>query len=372
MTISQMKIIYGITKSNFGGAQRYVFDLAKHAKLSGHEVAVLCGEGGVLTQKLEEENIRVITIPGFDRDMDLFHDASRLLFIIKTIWREKPDVFHINSAKMGGAGIFTGRLLRVPKIIFTGHGWAFNEPRPEWQKVLIKFFSWLTILAAHQTICVSESFKKDVEHWPLIKGKTTVIHNGIDKFDLIPREQARRELGLRDDTLAVGALAELHPIKGLDILIEAWDKFSRHHRAELIIMGEGEERRKLEQLIETLGLSDSITLKGYVGNARRYLSAFDIFCLPSRSENLPYAVLEAGIAGLPVIASSVGGIPEIVESGKDGILVEKENSEDLFSTLLLLSANEDLRKRLGSSLQEKVSQEFSTEKMFRETIATYL
>ena len=208
-----MKILYGITKSNFGGAQRYVFDLATEAKRAGHDVSVLCGGEGTLVQKLKAENIRVISIPGFGRDMDLLNDASRLWFIIKTVHKEKPDVFHINSAKMGGAGIFTGRLLGIKKIIFTAHGWAFNEPRPIWQRILIKFFSWMTIVAAHKTICVSEGAKRYVSHWPFVKNKLTVIRNGIDKFTLMPRDEARKALGVHDDTLLVGTLSELHPVK---------------------------------------------------------------------------------------------------------------------------------------------------------------
>src|SRR3989344_3698692 len=136
-----MKILYGITKSNLGGAQRYVFDLAAEMKGQKHDVAVICGGHGELVQKLQTAGVRTISIPGFGRDMDLLNDASRLLTIIKTVRHEQPDVFHINSAKMGGAGIFAGRLMGVPRIIFTAHGWAFNEPRPFWQKGLIKFFS---------------------------------------------------------------------------------------------------------------------------------------------------------------------------------------------------------------------------------------
>src|SRR3990167_8468714 len=146
-----MKILYGITKSNFGGAQRYVFDLATVMKKQGHDIAVLCGGDGPLVQKLKAENIRVITIPGFGRDIDLLNDASRLLSIIKTVQHEKPDIFHINSAKMGGLGTLAGRLAGIKKIIFTAHAWAWNEPRPWWQKILIKFFTWVTILSAHQT-----------------------------------------------------------------------------------------------------------------------------------------------------------------------------------------------------------------------------
>ena len=367
-----MKILYGITKSNFGGAQRYVFDLAREAKALGHDVAVLCGEGGALVEKLETENIRTIVIPGFSRDIDLLNDAPRLLFIIKTVRALRPDVFHINSAKMGGAGIFTGRLLGIKKIIFTAHGWAFNEERPWFEKVIIKFLTWVTILCAHKTICVSEKSKTDVQSWPFVKRKLFVVRNGIEAFDLLSREDARRDLEILDDkTLVVGALSELHPIKGLDVLIQAWGKFSQNHNAKLLIFGEGEERSKLEKQIKYLDLSDSVLLKGFVPDAKKYLKAFDIFALPSRSENLPYAVLEAGFAELPVVASEVGGTPEIIETGTSGVLIKPEDSEILFSTLLLLSENEDLRKRLGSKLKETILKDFTLKKMSSDTIKTY-
>lgn len=368
-----MKILYGITKSNFGGAQRYVFDLAREAKKAGHDVAVLCGGEGSLVTKLRSENIRVIPIKGFGRDMDLLRDATRLLFILKTVRNEKPDVFHINSAKMGGAGIFSGRLLGVKKIIFTAHGWAFNEPRPLWQKMLIKFFSWLTVVGAHQTICVAESMREQISHWPFVQDKLVVVRNGIETFETLPRVEARRELGVHDEkTFLVGSLSELHPIKGLDVLIEAWDKFSREREVEFINMGEGEMRHNLEELVKLSHLEKSMTFRGYTENARKYLKAFDLFVLPSRSEALPYSVLEAGLAGIPVIASAVGGIPEIIESGANGILVEKENSDDLFSTLVLLYENADLRARLGSNLKHTIETEFTIQKMAKKTFEVYL
>jgi len=357
-----MKILYGITKSNFGGAQRYVFDLATAARKQGHDVAVLCGGNGPLVQKLERENIRVIAIPGFGRDMDLLNDAPRLLFIIRVLWHEKPDVFHINSAKMGGAGIFSGRLLGIKKIIFTAHGWAFNEPRPYWQKTLIKFFSWLTILCAHKTICVSEGAKRYVSHWPFIKNKLVVIHNGLETFDLAKRD---------DQMFTVGAISELHKIKGLDILLTAWSNFSKNRNGRLVIVGEGEERLNLENMAKNLDISDSVTFKGFVENARFLLSNFDIFCLPSRSEAMPYALLEAGLAGLPVIATSVGGIPEIIENGANGVLVPVENPEVLFSTLVLLAEDENLRRRLGTNLRSSIQENFSFEKMVEKTLHLY-
>lgn len=357
-----MKIIYGITKSNFGGAQRYVFDLAQAAKAAGHDVTVMAGGKGMLVEKLREHSIRVISLPHLRRDISLIDELKSFHFIFRTLYEEKPDIFHTNSSKMGGIGNLAARLAGVKRIVFTGHGWAFNESwRPWFQKCIIKFFHWLTILFSHTTICVSEASRRDVA-WPLLKRKLVVIHNGLEPFDLLPRVDSR---------FAVGTIAELHKVKGLDVLLEAWAKFKTRHDGVLEIIGDGEEKVPLIQLSRELGLADSVEFKGDVENARRLLSHFDIFVLPSRSENLPYVLLEAGLAGLPVIASAVGGIPEVIDSGVSGILVPSENVDELLSSLILLQENKDVRERLGATLKARVTSEFSIEKMVSETLAQY-
>jgi len=357
-----MKILYGITKSNFGGAQRYVFDMAVGAKNSGHEAVVMCGGNGSLIEKLEKENIRVIPLDTMERDISLSKEISSFFQIIKVLDEEDPDVFHINSSKMGGLGGMAGRIAGVKKIIFTAHGWAFNEPRPEYQKIIIKFFVWLTLLFSHEIICVSEKTKKDVSNWPFIKNKLIVIRNGMSRFNLDIR---------KDKTFTVGTIAELHKVKGLDILLTAWSEFIKKHSAKLIIIGGGEERENLQNMAKNMDISSSVIFRGFIDNARSLLSTFDIFVLPSRSEAMPYAPLEAGLAGLPVIATSVGGIPEIIENNVSGILVEKENPEALLSALIKLFENQDLRKKLGENLKKKIETEFSLNKMIKNTLGLY-
>ncbi len=366
-----MKIIYGITKSNFGGAQRYVFDLAQAAKAAGHDVSVICGGSGVLVDKLNTAGIKVFNLRELGRDISTSADSNSFFKVLKILKAEKPDVFHLNSSKMGGLGTLAGRVVGIKQIIFTSHGWAFNEPRPVWQKIIIKFFVWVTLLLSHKIVCVSEKTREQVENLPFVSRKLVVIKNGVEEFDLLPREQARREMGVHDESFVVGTLAELHPIKGLDILLEAWSKFRKNHSGELIILGTGEMKEGLESFADMLNIHNTVSFRGYVEDARKYLSGFDVFCLPSRSENLPYAILEAGMAKLPVIASSVGGIPEIIDTGVSGILVEKENIEDLFSSLVLLADNADLRLRLGEGLREVVQKNFSREQMIRATLDEY-
>lgn len=367
-----MKILYGITKSNFGGAQRYVFDMALAAKKAGHNVAVLCGGHGTLVKELERNHIRVISLPHLKRDISLVDEFRSFHFIFRTLVSENPDVFHTNSSKMGGLGNLAARLAGVKKIIFTVHGWAFNEPRPIYQKIIIRFVAWLTVLLSHKTIAVSKKTLEDIKELLFIANRLLVISNGISPFPLKSRNEARAHLNSGTDVLLVGALAELHPIKGLDVLIRAWARFVSGKNAQLVILGEGEARPALEKLIREFGLENSVVLKGFVPHARELLSAFDIFVLPSRSEALPYTVLEAGLAALPVIASRVGGIPEVIETGISGVLVDPENPEALLSALLLLSDDPSLRSRLGYALKESILTSFSADKMSYATLKACL
>ncbi len=358
-----MKIIYGITKSNFGGAQRYVFDLAIEMKKQGHDVTVLCGSQGTLVKKLEQEKVRIIVLKSLERDISVLRDIKSFIEIIEVLRKEKPDVFHINSSKMGGLGALVARLVGIRKIIFTAHNWAFNWPRPLWQKVIIKLLQWLSIMFSHVTICVSKKVEDDVAEWPFVKNKLKTILIGIKEFDLASRT---------DNTFTVGTTSELHRVKGLDVLLTAWNKFIKGRQAKLVLMGDGEERENLENMAKNLGIYDSVEFKGFVYNARSLLSNLDIFVMPSRSEGMPYSILEAGLVGLPVIASSVGGIPEIIESGTNGVLVPKEDSEALFSSLILLSEDRELRKRLGTNLKLSIQEDFSFEKMVEKTFQLYL
>lgn len=358
-----MKILYGITKSNFGGAQRYVFDLATAMEGQGHDVVVLCGGNGILVRKLEAEKIRVISMNEMRRDVYIGEEIESFFKILKVLKKEKPDVFHTNSSKMGGLGGLAARLSGVKKIIFTAHGWAFNEPRPGWQKVLIKFLAWITVLISHRTICVSKKTKEQIAHWPFAEKKLFVVYNGISKFDLTERTESK---------FTVGTTGELHKIKGHDILLLAWQKFIHGRDAKLVIINDGEERENLVNMAKNLGISDSVSFKGFIDNARSLLSNFDIFVSPSRSENLPYSILEAGLAGLPVIASAVGGIPEIIESGSNGILVPPENVEILLSSLILFTDNPRMRDRLGANLKLSIQENFSFERMVENTLHLYL
>jgi glycosyltransferase involved in cell wall biosynthesis len=185
----QKKILFVITKSYFGGAQRYVFDLAIAAKKAGYDVSVLLGGEGVLLEKLEAEHIRTIRIASLQREVNPLSDLKTFFALVRTIRKERPDILHVNSAKAGGLGALAGRVAGVPRIIFTAHGWAFNEDRSWVSKKLIKILSWLTIILSDRTIAVSNALRSEVPN--LLQKKVTVIKNAVRSIDLESRESAR-------------------------------------------------------------------------------------------------------------------------------------------------------------------------------------
>ncbi len=234
------------------------------------------------------------------------------------------------------------------------------------------FISWLTMLLSHTTILLSEREYAQAARFPLVKEKIKLIPLGIRTHTFMSVDGARqffaKKIGMDLTEFSKKTLlvtnAELHPNKGLPYLIEAMkDVAYQHPEALSIIISDGEERENLQRLILEKKLERHIFLVGYVDTAAEYLKAFQIFVLPSIKEGLPYAILEAGSASLPVVATSVGGIPEIIDDMKSGILVQAKNSRELGHALSFMIEHPEERKKYGMALKEKVSTKFSLERM---------
>lgn len=359
--MKKKKILYVITKSSGGGAQRYVYDLATNLPADSWDVAVAVGGNGPLVSKLHGEGIRTIEVKSFVRDVALLRDFRTLRELITLFRNETPDVVHLNSAKAVGLGAIAARLAGVPRIIATVHGSAAQESwRPWWQRVLIRIIEHISRMLAHETIVVSARDQKS---------GTTLIHNGVADTTFKSREEARRELGIPQEVCVVGTIGEQTQNKNQRVLIESVGALSSSN-AILAIIGDGEMRAALESAARAYPSHD-IRFLGFKENAAQYLHAFDIFVLPSLKEGLPYVLLEAGQAKLPVIATHVGGIPEIIEHTKTGLLVEPDNTSALCDALTLLIQDELLRTECGTALKEKVAHEFSLERMVAQTLALY-
>ncbi len=366
------KVLLAITKSNFGGAQRYVFDLARLVRGKDIDVVVAHGGNGVLAEKLRTAGVRTISIPELDRDVNILRDIASLRAVIRILKKERPDVLHLNSSKMGLLGALAGRITGVPRILFTIHGWPFNEDRSPMQRALLRLLAIFTVLLSHNTISVSRALAAALTSFA--KRNATVIHNGVVPANYLERDVARGFLVPEHahDEFWFGTIAELHPIKGLSYAIEAFRRHAQlYPSARYVVIGDGEEHAKLEALIEQSGVGDRIHLVGFRDNAAQFLKAFDVFVLPSLSEGLSYAILDAGAAEVPVIASQVGGIPEIIEDGESGMLVPPRETKLLANAFERLQNDREHRVALAKGLHAQVIKQFSLKSMFEKTVEEY-
>jgi glycosyltransferase involved in cell wall biosynthesis len=366
---AKTKVLYVITKSNWGGAQRYVFDLATNLPPDQFDVSVALGGEGRLKEKLDIAKIKIMPIPGMQRDISLFKELRAFFFLLKVFKETRPDVVHLNSSKAGGLGALAARLAGIRHIIFTVHGWPFNEDQGIFGKWSVWTLSWLTSLLTTDVIVLAAEELRQGQSMIFTGKKIHLIRNGVTTETLLSRDEARKQL-LPDNQnkLWVGTIAELHPNKGLPYLIDAAKLLPS---VTFCVIGEGEKRTEFENAVEKLGLGGRFFMPGFREEACRYLSAFDIFVLPSIKEGLPYAILEAGLAKLPTVATAIGGIQDIITDGVSGLIVPPKDPGALAEAIQLLIQDEGLRTRLAENLQKKIETEFSMKEMLAKTLALY-
>jgi glycosyltransferase involved in cell wall biosynthesis len=380
----QKKIIFVITKGNWGGAQRYVYDLATQLPREQFTAKVIVGRGRELPEKLALAGIETITLPHLKRDLDLFSDLKIFFALVRIFRREQPDIVHLNSPKAGGLGALAARIVGVKKIIYTAHGWTFNEPRSWLVKKIIWLGSWITVLLSNVTITITGSEQAQGLRMPWSAKKIKLIRNGLATPNFLSREIARTKLfshlessviSHQPSVVLIGTIAELHRNKGLKYLIEALAGLPRDRESDFtwqaVIIGAGEEKTVLEKLIVNRQLENQVKLIGFIPNAAELLPAFDIFILPSLKEGLPYVILEAGLAKLPVIATNVGGVPEIITRDYSGLLVSPKNPAALVAAIQSLIDSPVLRQKLGQQLEQQVMAEYSLTKMVEQFAKLY-
>lgn len=378
MNTMRKKILYVITKSNFGGAQRYVYELATRLPKDAYEVAVAFGGEGILKTKLEEAGIRTRTIQSFERDISLSKELRAYGELSSIIKEERPDIVHLNSSKAGGTGALAARVDGVPRIIYTAHGWPFYEKRNVLARLIIWTASWVTTLLSHAVIVVS---KHDQDHARMtgLSRKLSHIPTALPEISFKDRDTARKALfpaeviEAHQNDIWIVSTGEHTKNKNLGMLIEAIAKLPEKSRSNvfLTLMGEGEDRPHLETLIQKHNLEAQVFFTGFVDDARTFLPAFDIFVLPSLKEGFPYGLLEAGAAGVPIIASNVGGIPELVVHNETGLLVDPHDTHSLTDALQTILNDTDAAQVRAVKLKEKVSAEYDIEKMMAKTLAVY-
>ncbi len=367
------KILYIITQADGGGAQKYVLTLAKHF-------------GGIIAAGDEADELfktaRNLKIPTYKlrhlkRNISLYHDIWALWEIRQLIRLVRPDIVHLNSTKAGFLGSVACAFLKTKaaprtgkpcwpdtQVVFTAHGFRFLEPLSLSAK---NFYLALEKVASSYRdfiITVSDFDRKAALQNKLIsEGKIQTIHNGLPPIDFNSKEDARTKLDLKLDsqTKVIGTIANNYITKGVEILEEASHLINSRNNFLVIVIGQTFGRKSVTD-------DGTFQLIGPKINAATLLKAFDIFVLPSIKEGFPFVLLEAMQAGLPIIATNVGGIPEAL--GDAGILIEPNNPKALADALEYLLEHPDVMSSLSKKALER-SKLFSEEKMLSETKKVY-
>jgi glycosyltransferase involved in cell wall biosynthesis len=242
----------------------------------------------------------------------------------------------------------------------------------------MRFLDRRTIHRADRVCVLSKALSADLrERTGLPADRIAVIPNGIDtaaadRALAAAGEAARAGLGLSHADLVVASIGRLHRQKGFDVLLEAFRPLAlAHPRGRLIIAGEGPERAALEEKAAALGIAGRVLFTGAVSSPWNVLAAADIFVLPSRYEGMPNALLEAMAAALPVVATGVGAVPEMIEDSRQGFVVPPQDPQAIAAALDRLSWSPDLRKEMGRRGRETAKGSFSPAAAMDRLVALY-
>jgi sugar transferase (PEP-CTERM/EpsH1 system associated) len=359
---SSQRILHLITELNTGGAQKALARLLSHLDCRRFAPSVACLYNGDETVARE---IRSMGVGVADLRMTAKYRWDAFWRLYRLLRRERPTILHTWMFHANVPGRLLGRLAGVPIVISSERTMGQES---HWRYALDR----LTHPLADQIICVSEQVADFVvQRVGVPREKTVVIPNGVeleDFNDLPTSEEARSVLDLPPDKALVGTVTRLNEVKRVDVLLEA---SARLEGAHTVIVGDGPERTRLEAMAHRLGLAPRVHFVGQQLDVRPWLAALDVFLLPSDWEGMSNALLEAMAAGLPVVATAVGGTPEVVVEGATGFLVPPGDPAALAEVTTRLLGDSDLRSAMGEAGRARAERHFSIAETVRRTEELY-
>ena len=360
-----VNVLFIIKPERGAGAEMVLVEAA--ARLNPDRFRVICG---LLTPDVD----RIIPphLSTVDFRMPGLNGWVWLRFFFRLCWviyRRRVDLIHVNSYIPGNYARLAAALMQAPIVIDHWHGFTrFNRKRRFICRVLGRF--------TDLSLAVSEGVRDYlVSQGALSPAKIRVVANGVDVAAIDaarPGEEVRRELGLPEGAPVIGLVGRLdHWGKGHKELFEAMASLRERHPVHALIVGGGRRMEEVRQSAESLGLAGAVHFLGPRPDVPDLLNAMDIFVLPSYSEGVSLALLEAMAAGLPVVATAVGGLPEVVTDGETGLLIPPRDAGALAGALARLLTDPALARRLGANARAHVREHYSLDRLGREINGIY-
>lgn len=373
----RVKILRVIARLNMGGPALHVAYLTAGLRERGYDTTLVAGSlargEDSMAFVAEGRDVEIVRIDELGREISPLRDLAATVRLARLIRRERPDILHTHTAKAGTVGrvaaLLAGRR-RPPIVVHTFHGHVLRGYFGPVRSLVFRLLErWL---AAHTTalIAVSPQVRDDlVDLHVAPPERFAVIRLGIELDERVNgaqngRLESRRYLGIPPDRFAVGWIGRMTAVKRTDDVLLAFKRLRDEGvDAVLCLVGDGPDRVQLERRAHELGVMRDTLFLGYQEDVAPFYAAFDALVLPSSNEGTPVSAIEALAAGRPVVATRVGGVPDVVEEGKDGFLVEPGATEQLADRLGQLARDPELRAQMGRAGRERVLPRYAVDRL---------
>jgi glycosyltransferase involved in cell wall biosynthesis len=373
---SKTKVLRVIARVNMGGPALHVAYLTAGLRDRGYDTTLVAGSLARGEDSMEfvadELGVEVERLPGLRRDISPVRDVLAVWRLAQVIRRERPAILHTHTAKAGAVGRMAALVAgnaRPPIVVHTFHGHVlrgyFGPLRTFGFRLLERWLARSTTAL----IAVSPEVRDDLVALGVApREKFTVVRLGIELEqrvdDVNGRDETRRVLGIGPDRFTVGWIGRMTAVKRTGDVLLAFKRLrDRGVDATLCLVGDGPERDQVERRAHELGIMRSTLFLGYQEDVAPFYAAFDAMILPSGNEGTPVSAIEALAAGRPVVATRVGGVPDVVRDGEDGFLVDRGAVDELAGALARLAEDPALRKRMGEAGRERVLPRYAVERL---------
>lgn len=364
--MKKLKILH-VAATSTGGVGLNIILLSRYLNKEQFDISVAMAMGSPLDEEFIKEGIKIYPI-------QMARKPNRIinLFGLYQLWRligaEKFDIVHTHTSVGGFLGRVAARARGVPVVLWSIHGWAFNYPMgyisKKFWRAIERFLDFFT---DHYVAVSRNMMEVGIQGSITVPEKVSVIYHGIevDKHDTPDNQNnLRKALGIGENIPIVGNIGRIEPQKAVDDFLKA-AKFVKDQiqNVKFLIVGDGPLKHAMEKLSIQLGIQGDVLFAGWKKNIKEYASIMDVVCMPSLWEALPFLLLEVMALKKPVVATRVGGIPEVVEDGKTGILVPPSRPEIMARAIIDIIANKRTAEEMGKAARQRVQQLFSVEKM---------
>lgn len=357
-----LKIAYIITLPDLGGAQSHVYELMKNIRDMYHVTPVLIiGKRGWLTEKAEDMQIETHIVPDLVREISPIHDFKANIAIQKLLRQIRPDMVHCHSSKAGIIGRWAAKRCHIPAV-FTAHGWAFTEGVPENKRKIYRLIEKMAGKWCRKIICVSDYDKElAIREIPELRDKLITVHN------CIPDTEHRKIWNDYDEAnpLQIITVARFSPPKKIkETLRILSESLKRKMPIRITFIGDGPQFDEFVNYAKEIHVENNVTFLGARTDVEKLLPQFDLFLLLSNWEGFPISIIEAMRAGLPVMASDVGGVKEAVIHGENGWLIPRDDSTAI-EILENILKNKNSLVQSAQNARRSYEQRFTIEHMVK-------